>query len=98
MTRPTISSASIASDNSTNTSYATTDDVITIGITASENLINTGSTVFGGNISGLKFSVLVLDLMQRNGNFTIQYLPMLSKLLPTLLFIMMRIIMSAHQI
>ena len=31
-------------------------DVITIGITASEDLINSGSTLFGGNIAGLSFN------------------------------------------
>ena len=56
LTRPTINSATIASDNGTNTEYATTDDVITIGITASEDLINSGSTQFGGNIAGLIFN------------------------------------------
>ena len=56
LTRPTITSATIASDNGANTDYATTDDVITIGITASEDLINSGSTQFGGNIASLIFN------------------------------------------
>ncbi|MBA65573.1 MAG: hypothetical protein CMG55_07210 [Candidatus Marinimicrobia bacterium] len=56
LTRPTISSATIASDNSTNTAFATTDDVVTIGITASEDLINAGSYVFTGNMAGLSFN------------------------------------------
>ena len=41
MTRPSISTSSIVSNNSTNTGYATTNDVITLSITASENLMNT---------------------------------------------------------
>ena len=55
LTRPTINTASITSNNGTNTGYATTDDVITLNITASEDLMNAGDYVFTGDISGLNF-------------------------------------------
>ena len=55
LTRPTINTASITSNNGTNTGYATTDDVITLSITASEDLMNAGDYVFTGDISGLNF-------------------------------------------
>ncbi|MDC3166302.1 hypothetical protein OA955_00950 [Candidatus Marinimicrobia bacterium] len=55
LTRPSISTSSIVSNNSTNTGYATTNDVITLSITASENLMNDGIYIFNGNISGLDF-------------------------------------------
>ena len=55
LTRPSISTSSIVSNNSTNTGYATTNDVITLSITATENLMNTAPYIFNGNISGLDF-------------------------------------------
>ena len=55
LTRPTISTASIASNNGTNIAYATTGNTITLNITASENLMNSGGQVIAGNISGLDF-------------------------------------------
>ena len=55
LTRPTISSASIISNNGTNTAYATTGNTLTLGLTGSENLSNTGSYTFTGGMSGLDF-------------------------------------------
>jgi len=55
LTRPTIESSSIISNNGTNTAYATTDDEVKISITASEPLANDDNYGFSGQMAALPF-------------------------------------------
>ena len=55
LTRPTISTAVIASNNS-NTEYATTGDQISVTFTTSENLSTDASYDLSGNISGVSIT------------------------------------------
>ena len=55
LTRPTISTSSITSNNSTNSTYATTGDQVSITFNSSENLSNSDYP-FTGNISGVSYT------------------------------------------